>query len=220
MTSDRERAAPGDARHDPARRYWERLARRYDRSMVVLGRPIPRALALVEEELRGCGDVLEVAAGTGLFTVAAARAARRVLATDYADAMVGELRARLAREGLANVECATRDLYALGLPARAFDAVLCANVLHLVPDLERALDALRAVLRPGGELVAPTFVHGETASARAISRVARLLGFPVRRRLTTRALCSALEAHGLTVHRAETIPGLFPLGFVAATRQP
>lgn len=208
---------PASVPQDLARSYWNRVARGYDRSMILLGRPLPRALALVEEELRGSAAVLEVAAGTGLFTVAAARAARHVAATDYSEAMVELLRARLAREGVANVECSVADLHALGLPPASFDAVLCANVLHLVPDLDRALASLAGMLRPGGKLVAPTFVHGETALARTLSRLARVFGFPVQRRLTTASLRAALERHGLEVHRAETIPGLLPMAFAAAT---
>jgi ubiquinone/menaquinone biosynthesis C-methylase UbiE len=209
---------PRDDR-DRARRYWDRAARAYDGSMRVLGGPLPRALALVEETLGGAGDVLEVAAGTGLFTAAAARVARRVVATDFSAPMLAQLRARVAREGLANVECLERDLDAAGFPPGSFDAVLAANVLHLVPDLDRSLAALAPLLRPGGKLVAPTYAHGETALARALSRVASLAGFPVRRRLTAASLAAALERHGLAVSRAEVIAARpFPIAFLAAVR--
>jgi phosphatidylethanolamine/phosphatidyl-N-methylethanolamine N-methyltransferase len=208
-------ASPPDA----SRAYWERHARRYDRSMLLLGHPLPRAIALVQEEVSGLGSVLEVAAGTGLFTLPIAAVAARVVATDFSPAMVDVLRERLAARGVRNVECATRDLHALGYPPESFDAVVCANVLHLVPDLEGALAALRAVTRPGGRLVAPTFAHGETALSRFLSRAARLVRFPVQRRLTTAALAAAVEVAGFAVSRSETIPGIFPIAFVAARRR-
>jgi phosphatidylethanolamine/phosphatidyl-N-methylethanolamine N-methyltransferase len=203
---------------DASRAYWDRHARHYDRSMLLLGRPLPRTIALVQEEVRGLGVVLEIAAGTGLFTLAIASCAGRVVATDFSPAMIDLLRERLAARGVRNVECAVRDLYALDYPAGAFDAVVCANVLHLVPDLDAALAAMRAVLRPGGRLVAPTFAHGETAVSRVLSRAAALAGFPVRRRLTTDALAAALRNGGFDVARSETVPGLFPVAFVSARR--
>jgi len=199
---------------DSGQAYWNRLARNYDRSMLLLGRPIPRMIELTQAELKGTGDVLEVAAGTGLLTLPMARTARRVVATDYAKAMVGVLQQRVQEAGLTNVECSQRDVYALGFPPASFDAVVCANVLHLLPDLPGALAALKAVIRPGGLLVAPTFCHAETRTSRAVSRVLAWTGFPSQRRLSSRTLREALEGAGFQVTRQEVIPGLIPVGFV------
>lgn len=184
--------------------------------MLLLGRPLPRMLELVAEEVRGAGAVLEVAAGTGLVTTAIAPVVQGVVATDYAGAMVRLLRERVRTEGLGNVECLERDVYALGMPAGAFDAVVCANVLHLLPDLEGALRAMRAVLRPGGTLVAPTYAHDETRTSRLVSRVLGATGFPGARRFTAASLAATMSAAGFEVRRAETIPGLIPVAFVAA----
>jgi ubiquinone/menaquinone biosynthesis C-methylase UbiE len=201
---------------DHGRSYWDRHARGYDAFMRLIGRPLSRALALTQDETRGLGRVLEVAAGTGLFTVAIARSAAQVVATDYSEAMLRELEARLAREDVHNVECRPRDLYALG-DERGYDAVVCANVLHLVPDLTGALSSLRAVVRAGGKLVAPTFVHDETIVSRVASRLFSVTGFPGSRRFTTASLAEAIARAGFQVHRAETIAGLLPIGFVAGT---
>jgi phosphatidylethanolamine/phosphatidyl-N-methylethanolamine N-methyltransferase len=200
--------------------YWNRHARNYDRSMLLLGRPIPRMIALTETELQGAGDVLEVAAGTGLLTLPVARVARRLVATDYSEAMIGLLQQRVHEAGLTNVECSRRDLYELGFPPASFDAVVCANVLHLIPDLPRALAALQTVLRPGGRLVAPTFCHAETRLSRTVSRVLALTGFPSQRRLSSRTLREALESAGLQITRQETLPGLIPISFVAGVLRP
>ncbi len=195
--------------------YWNKLAQNYDRSMLLLGRPIPRMIELTVADLQGTNDVLEVAAGTGLLTLPVARVARRVVATDYAEAMIGVLRQRVQAAGLTNVECAQRDVYDLGFPAASFDAVVCANVLHLLPDLPGALAALQRVLRPGGKLVAPTFCHAETRTSRAVSRVLALTGFPSQRRLSSRTLHEALESARFHVTRTEILPGLIPVSFVA-----
>ncbi|ACL64440.1 Methyltransferase type 11 [Anaeromyxobacter dehalogenans 2CP-1] len=185
--------------------------------MRVLGGPLPRMLELVAQEVRGAGEVLEVAAGTGLVTTAIAPVVGSVVATDYAGAMVRLLRGRVQADGLGNVECIERDVYALGMPPRSFDAVVCANVLHLLPELEAALRALRAVLRPGGTLVAPTYAHDETRTSRLVSRVLGATGFPGARRFTAASLSAAISAAGFEVRRTEMIPGLIPVAFVAAT---
>jgi len=200
------------------RSYWDRAAPHYDRTAVVWGGPMPGMLERVRAALRGAGEVLEVAAGTGLVTVAIAAEARHVLATDYSAPMVERLAARVAAAGLTNVTCARADLYALDLAPGRFDAVVAANVLHLVPDLPAALAALVRVLRPGGLLVVPTFCHHETLVARSLSRLFYLTGFPSRRRFTVQGLGDAVARTGLEVVRLERIPGLFPIGHCEARR--
>jgi phosphatidylethanolamine/phosphatidyl-N-methylethanolamine N-methyltransferase len=200
------------------RQYWERHAARYDLSLRVLHRPLPRMVHLVAEAVRGRERVLEVAAGTGLVTVALGVSARSVVATDYAAAMVARLERRLQAAGLGHtVQCRQADLYQLPFAPGAFEAVVAANVLHLVPDLPGALAALRRVLEPGGRLIAPTFAHDETPLAWAASRLLACTGFPGHRRFTARSLEHALEANGLAIVQAETLPGVIPVHYVEAT---
>lgn len=203
--------APDDAR---ARRFWDARASDYDRSMWLLGRPLPRAIELTCEHLRGSGRVLEVAAGTGLFTRPLAREVGTLVATDYAAGMVARLQAAVA--DLANVAVEQADVYALRFDAGSFDAVLAANVLHLLPDLPGALAALHRVLVPGGRLVVPTYVHAETLRSHVVSRLIGLTGFPGQRRLSGQTLVAALEQAGYAVERIETIPGMIPIAWVAA----
>lgn len=199
------------------RAFWERTASSYDRSMLLLGGPIPAAVERVVEVVRGSGRVLEVASGTGLFTAAMAPVVGELIATDFAEAMVAQTRARVA--GLTNVRCEVRDLYQLGEELRDLDAVVGANVLHLVPDLELGLAAMRNALRPGGVLVLPTYCHSQTAVARAVSAALSLVSFPGRRRFDLATLAEAVAGAGFMVERAELVPGLLPIGFVAGRRE-
>lgn len=199
------------------RSYWERHASHYDASLKLLGRPFPRMLELVKAAVRGRARVLEVAAGTGLVTRVLAQAAGEVIATDYASSMIEMLERRVREEGLGNVRCEQADIYSLGFRAGSFDAVVAANVLHLLPDLEGALGELRRVLDRGGKLIAPTFCHDQTWRSAILSRFASLTGFPSHRRFTAASLRAALEAAGARIDRAETLPGLIPIGYVEAT---
>lgn len=173
-------------------------------------------LELAAAAARGSQDVLEVAAGTGLVTAAIAPVVTSVIATDYAPAMVAQLEARLRAEKIENVVCRQADIDALPFPDRAFDAVVAANVLHLVPDLEKALASLHRVLRPNGRLIAPTYLHAETLTASLLSRLFALTGFPGARRFSSSTLPQAVEAAGFRIATFEAIRGPFPVGFVDA----
>lgn len=210
----------GNDMNDSDRSYWDKHAKNYDRSMSLLGRPIPRMIALAGEATSGLGRVLEVAAGTGLVTPALAAGAGEVIATDYSAAMVAALERRVRNAGVANVRCEQADLYALRFDVGAFDAVVAANVLHLVPDLPGALTVLRRVLKPGGKIIVPTFCHDETALSWVISRALAVTGFPGHRRFTAKSLREEVEAAGVRVTRTEVLPGVIPIGYVEGTFGP
>ena len=200
---------------DDGKAFWERTAARYDRSMLLLGGPLEAMLPLVAAEVGGLDRVLEVAAGTGLVTRALAPEVGAVVATDYAEAMVSRLEKRVRDDGLDNVEGRQLDLLDLD-GSEQFDAVVAANVLHLLPDLDGALNAMVRALRPGGRLIVPTYCHDETAWSRATSRVLGLVGFPGQRRLTLGRLVEVIRAQGLEPRQAVLLPGLLPIGFVSA----
>ena len=112
---------------DEGRKYWDTHAKNYDRSMALLGRPIPRMVELAGEGVRGVARVPEVAAGTGLVTPALAAAANDVVATDYSAAMVATLQRRVGDAGLTNVRFEQADLYALRFEPHTFDAVVARS---------------------------------------------------------------------------------------------
>lgn len=208
---------PPTTRDARERDYWDRHAKHYDRSMVLLGGPIPRMAALAADAVLGSRRVLEVAAGTGLVTTSLAHATQEVIATDYAADMVAALESRVKGERLTNVRCEQADVYALRFEPGSFDAVVAANVLHLVPDLEGALAALVRMLEPGGRLVVPTYCHDQTIASRALSRLLAVTGFPGHRRFTLQRLRAAALASGVDVTRVELVPGLIPIGYVEGT---
>lgn len=94
--------------------------------------------------------VIDVAAGTGTFSLLASRAGAEVLATDFSAGMVARLRERIAAEGLARITAEVMDGRALAVPDASFDAG--ASVLGLIffPDIPKGVAELRRVLRSGG----------------------------------------------------------------------
>jgi ubiquinone/menaquinone biosynthesis C-methylase UbiE len=102
------------------------------------------------------GDcVLDVACGTGLVAIGAARAVGpggRVLGIDLSGQMVDAARRRREELQMANVEFSRMDAETLDLPDASFDVVLCALGLMYMPHPGQALREMRRVLRPGGRL--------------------------------------------------------------------
>ena len=100
--------------------------------------------------------VLDMACGTGLVTLPAARAVGprgQVLGVDIAERMVETLRRRAAAASLPQVTAMRMDAEELALPDGSIDVVLCALGLMYLPDPAQALREMRRVLRPGGRAV-------------------------------------------------------------------
>ena len=196
---------------ETAPRFWRRHARRYDRVTLLLNSRFDQLAGRVAGAIEGAARVLEIAAGTGLVTVRIAPRLGRLVATDRSPEMLAVLRGRVAAAGLGNVEVTEADALALEFPDGSFDAVVMANLLHLLPEPERALKEARRVLVPGGILAAPTFCHGETLTAHLVSRALGLAGFQVAGRLAGDDLRRLLEANRFTVAEEALYPGLLPI---------
>lgn len=119
--------------------------------------------------------VLEAGCGVGAQTVTLARNSprARITAVDISANSLAEASARVGAAGLANVRFLQADVFALPFDPESFDHVFVCFVLeHLSRPLE-ALEALKALLRPGGTITViegdhgSAYFHPDSAAARA-----------------------------------------------------
>jgi len=95
--------------------------------------------------------VLDVAAGNGNASLAAARRGAQVTASDYVGSLLDGTRARAAADGLA-IEVREADAEALPFAGSAFDVVLSTFGAMFTPQQERTAAELVRVCRPGGRI--------------------------------------------------------------------
>ena len=118
---------------------------------------IGTTLQIVGEELAEACDlrwderVLDVAAGNGNATLAAARRGAEVTSTDYVASLLDQGSERARAEGL-NVTFEVADAEALPHGDASFDAVLSTFGVMFAPDHQRAASEMARVCRPGGRI--------------------------------------------------------------------
>jgi SAM-dependent methyltransferase len=102
-------------------------------------------------DLRAGQKVLDVAAGNGNVTLAAARRWCKVVSTDYVPALLERGRERATAERL-SVEFQQADAEALPFADAVFDVVVSTFGVMFTPDQERAAAELIRVCKPGGKI--------------------------------------------------------------------
>jgi SAM-dependent methyltransferase len=105
--------------------------------------------------------VLDVAAGAGGQSLAAARRGATVLATDISEAILEYAAGEARRAGLAGVATRTLDGEALDVEPGSFDAVVSRLGVMYFPDKLRSLAEQRRALVPGGRVGAIVFAEPE-----------------------------------------------------------
>jgi ubiquinone/menaquinone biosynthesis C-methylase UbiE len=102
-------------------------------------------------DIRAGRKVLDVAAGNGNVSLAAARRWCDVIATDYVPALLDRARERAAAERL-NIEFREADAEALPFQDGSFDVVVSTFGVMFTPDQDKAAAELMRVCKPGGKI--------------------------------------------------------------------
>lgn len=108
--------------------------------------------ALVGFERWAGRDVLEIGTGLGVDHARFARAGAQLAGVDLTPLHLEVTTERLRREGLTS-RLVRADAETLPFRDASFDHVYSCGVLFLIPEIQRAVDEIYRVLRPGGEVL-------------------------------------------------------------------
>ena len=156
------KGSPGKLSNRRAVAHFDRLADAYDRGQYRTGRrtfitsrhehiiQMLSAIALSDT----ASSVLEAGCGPGNLLPHLASRFSRVCALDASSKMLDIARTRTA--DFRNVTYQVGNIEALPFGDESFDLVCSAGVIEYLPNIERALQELQRVLRPGGLLILST----------------------------------------------------------------
>lgn len=148
---------------------WDHCASQYEQHFV------PLTSQLAEHAVRSLGlkpgaCFLDVAAGTGAATLAAASQGAAVMAIDFAPRMLALLDRKLALAALDTVETQVMDAQALRFADGSFDFAGSNLGLILCPEVDVALAELFRVLRPGGRAFVTALLKPDNDALAALVR--------------------------------------------------
>jgi SAM-dependent methyltransferase len=136
----------------------------------------PAARLVEYAGVRDSVDVLDVACGTGVVAITAARRGVRVCGVDLSPALIEDAKRSAAVIGT-SIDFVEGDVEALPYPDSTFDIVLSQFGHMFAPRPEAAVREMLRVLRPGGRVAFSTWPP-EVFVGRMFSLVAKYLPLP------------------------------------------
>jgi ubiquinone/menaquinone biosynthesis C-methylase UbiE len=198
--------------------YWDRMSSHYDEHAQRSARMYDSLIQRIRTEVSQGAIVLDFGTGTGEIPLQICRDVCRVEAVDCSAEMIRRARDKAIQRGVGNVAFRVQDCASPYYASGEFDVVIMANMLHVVPRPDQALAEARRVLKEGGKLIAPTFVHGQSLRTQLISWVLRQKGHPIYTRFSSSTLRVFLEDHGFEVIRQVLLRSIMPASFIVARK--
>ncbi len=153
-------------REDKMRAYFDGLAGRFGREYLP-GRSW-QGLAETLLKLLPPMVIADLGAGEGTFSQLLAQRAQQVIAVDNSEKMVEFGRDLAARHGVANLEYRVGDLENPPIEPETVDLAFFSQSLHHAPHPQKAVDAARRILKPGGRIVILDLVRHNFEEAREL----------------------------------------------------
>jgi len=153
MTHDPDSWWLDERAHAGREHFDEQHARRYDAKMDAQAAGEVCLLEQAGAFDRTC-SVVDIGAGSGQFTLAAAPACSSVVAVDVSPVMLEQLREKLDRSAVSNVDVVCAGFLTYRHEGEPADVVYTRFALHHLPDFWKAiaLGRMADILRPGGVL--------------------------------------------------------------------
>lgn len=132
--------------------YWSRFADDFqERNSYVIGNADMQLMFNKLSELKNLKHTIELGCGNGIYTKIISKNADKYIASDFSDEMINA--AKINLKNFKNVEVKKANCFDLEYTASSFDTVFMANLLHIIPEPEKAIDQAKKILKKHGTLI-------------------------------------------------------------------
>lgn len=198
--------------------FWNKISPVYDLFENVYNRKVYKGTGIkVSEFIDETDSVLECACGTGAITEEIAKKAQMVLATDFAEGMLK--RASKKCRKYSNVSFRQEDITDIKSADNSFDKVVAGNVIHLLPEPEKALNELLRVVKPGGKVIIPTYINMLKKSSGIAVSVIKKMGADFKRQFDIDSYKKFFEERGFKDVEYYVVDGRMPCAVAVITKK-
>lgn len=192
-----------------AHMFWNKIAGLYDLFENIYNKKVFTDTGKkVAEYINSEDEVLECACGTGAISICIAEKCKNLIATDFAEGMLKQASKKCRH--FKNVTFQKADITNLEFADASFDKVVAGNVIHLLPEPEKALSELKRVTKPGGTIIIPTYINMSKGSGTAAVKFIELLGANFKRQFDFYSYKQFFTDMGYSVVTYEVVDGRMP----------
>ena len=155
--------------------FWDKVSGVYDLFENIYNKSVYQSTGeSVAKYIKNTDRVLECACGTGAISIFIAPVCEELIVSDYSVGMLKQAKKKL--KNYDNIDYRRVDITDIKAKDNSFDVVVAGNVIHLLPDPQRAMNELTRVCKDGGRLVIPTYINGDEGTNKLAVKFLEKLG--------------------------------------------
>lgn len=155
--------------------FWDKVSGVYDLFENIYNKSVYQSTGeSVAKYIKNTDRVLECACGTGAISIFIAPVCKELIVSDYSVGMLKQAKKKL--KNYDNIDYRRVDITDIEAEDNSFDLVVAGNVIHLLPDPQRAMNELTRVCKDGGRLVIPTYINGDEGTNKLAVKFLEKLG--------------------------------------------
>ena len=189
--------------------FWDKISGLYDLFENVYNRKVYTGTGKkIAEYIDSQDEVLECACGTGAISIYIAQKCKKLIATDFSDGMLKQATKKCRNFNTVSFQKA--DITNLDFTDASFDKVVAGNVIHLLPEPEKALAELKRVTKQGGTIIIPTYINKSKRSGTLAVKFIELLGANFKRQFDFESYKQFFADMGYSDIEYEVVDGRMP----------
>lgn len=139
-----------------SKQFWDNIAKKYVKSPIKDEATYQKKLAITQEYLNSDSQLLEFGCGSGGTAIFHAPHVKHIVATDISSKMIEFAEQKVIEAGVENISFQQGTLDDIDVQDESFDAVLGLNMLHLLTDVDGAINKVHRLLKINGVFVSST----------------------------------------------------------------
>jgi ubiquinone/menaquinone biosynthesis C-methylase UbiE len=139
---------------DKTIQFWNKQAEKYDQSEQQFNAAFEDILALTKKHLKPTDNILDFGCATATKTLRLAESVNHIEGLDISAEMIKAAIIKADKQNIDNIDFSVGSIFENEYQKEQFDVVVSYGVLHLLEDIDKSLQSIHNLIKPGGLFIA------------------------------------------------------------------